>query len=192
MYDTLIRYCTQFVELTQTDKALIMASFQPLTLKRKEFLLSAGSVCNFIAFVKAGVIQHYHVKDGTLFTCDITMPEHFITDYRSFTKRVPSIYNFQVLKNAELLIVSHQNLKSLYSQSSRLETFGRLMAEQVAQRTTEIAMSLAFDKPEERVAKLLTQRPDLFQVVPQHYLANLVGISPESFSRIRARERKKS
>jgi hypothetical protein len=50
-------------------------------------------------------------------------------------------------------------------------------------------MSLASDKPEERVEKLVKNRPDLFQEVPQRYLANLLGISPESLSRIRARRK---
>jgi CRP-like cAMP-binding protein len=63
------------------------------------------------------------------------------------------------------------------------------MAEQVALRTIDIVMSLSSEKPEERVEKLLNQRPDLFQEVPQKYLANLLGISPESLSRIRARRK---
>jgi CRP-like cAMP-binding protein len=50
-------------------------------------------------------------------------------------------------------------------------------------------MSLSSEKPEERVRKLIEQRPELFQQVPQKYLANLLGISPESLSRIRARRK---
>jgi CRP-like cAMP-binding protein len=61
------------------------------------------------------------------------------------------------------------------------------MAERVALRTIDIAMSLSADKPAERVENLIKQRSDLFQEVPQRYLANLLGISPESLSRIRAR-----
>jgi CRP-like cAMP-binding protein len=63
------------------------------------------------------------------------------------------------------------------------------MAEQIAVRTIDIAMSLSSEKPEERVRKLIEQRPELFQQVPQKYLANLLGISPESLSRIRARRK---
>jgi len=75
------------------------------------------------------------------------------------------------------------------AENKNIESFGRIMAEQVAQRTIEIAMSLASDKPEERVEKLVKNRPDLFQEVPQRYLANLLGITPESLSRIRARRK---
>ena len=62
------------------------------------------------------------------------------------------------------------------------------MAEQVAIRAIDMAMTLSSDKPEERVEKFIIQRPDLFQEVPQRYLANLLGISAESLSRIRGRK----
>lgn len=61
------------------------------------------------------------------------------------------------------------------------------MAEQVAQRATDIAMSLSSDKPEVRFQNLLKTNPDLFQRVPQKYIANFLGVSPESLSRIRSR-----
>ena len=86
-------------------------------------------------------------------------------------------------------MIKKSDLFRLYSDNRNIESFGRIMAEQVAQRTIDIAMSLSSEKPEERVGKLIKQRPDLFQEVPQRYLANLLGISPESLSRIRARRK---
>jgi CRP-like cAMP-binding protein len=75
----------------------------------------------------------------------------------------------------------------IYKACNKYETFGRLMTEQVAVRATEIAMSLSSDKPEERFVKLLKKQPDLFQRIPQKYIANFLGVSPESLSRIRNR-----
>jgi CRP-like cAMP-binding protein len=89
----------------------------------------------------------------------------------------------------ELLVIKKDDLFRLYTENRNIESFGRIMAEQVAQRTIDLAMSLLSDKPEERVEKLIKQRPDLFQEVPQRYLSNLLGISPESLSRIRARKK---
>ena len=86
-----------------------------------------------------------------------------------------------------VFIIRKENLYKLYSECSKYETFGRLMAEQVAQRATEIAMSLSSDKPEERFQNLLLKQPDLFQRIPQKYIANFLGVSPESLSRIQKR-----
>jgi CRP-like cAMP-binding protein len=81
---------------------------------------------------------------------------------------------------------------NLYQECSKYETFGRMMAEQVAMRATNIAISLSSDKPEERFQNLLKKQPDLFQRVPQKYIANFLGVSPESLSRIRNRILQKS
>ena len=61
------------------------------------------------------------------------------------------------------------------------------MAEQVAVRATDIAMSLSCDKPEDMFLNLLKKQPDLFQRIPQKYIANFLGVSAESLSRIRNR-----
>ena len=188
MHADLITYCSQFVDLNPAEKELIKENFHFRCLKRKSFLLEEGKTCDFIAFIKSGIIRHFHIRDGNEITCDITVPNSFITDFKSFNESVPSVYNFQVLKEACLLIINKQDLLNLYEEHKTFETLGRIMAERVAQRTIDIAMSLASEKPEERVRKLLLQQAELFQLVPQKYLANLLGISPESFSRIRARQ----
>lgn len=76
----------------------------------------------------------------------------------------------------------------LYNNYKNIESLGRMKAEKVALRAIDMAMTLSSDKPVERVEKFINQRPDLFQEVPQRYLANLLGISPESLSRIRGRK----
>lgn len=188
MIDNLLKYCSGFIQLTELDKEAIEQNFKPLKIKRKDFLLKEGMTCDFVAFLSSGVIRHYHIKDGNEITCDVTLQNNFITDFKSFTQNIPSNYYFQILKDAELFIIKRTDLFNLYTENRNIESFGRIMAEHVALRTIEIAMSLSSEKPEERVYNLIIKRPDLFQAVPQRYLANLLGISPESLSRIRARK----
>ena len=189
MIDNLLNYCSKFIQLTTLDKEAIELNFRSIKIKRKDYLLKEGMVCDFVAFLNAGVIRHFHIKDGNEITCDITLYNNFITDFKSLTQNIPTNYYFQILKDAELFIIKKNDLFRLYTENRNIESFGRIMAEQVAQRTIDIAMSLSSEKPQERVEKLIKQRPDLVQEVPQRYLANLLGIIPESLSRIRARRK---
>ena len=134
-----------------------------------------------------GAIRHFHVKNGVEKTCDISFANSWVTDFQSFTLGTSCIMNLQALENTTVFIITKKNLIELYKECNKYETFGRLMAEQVAQRATEIAMSLSSDKPEERYLKLIKNNPDIFQRVQQKYIANFLGISPESLSRIRNR-----
>jgi DNA-directed RNA polymerase specialized sigma subunit len=41
--------------------------------------------------------------------------------------------------------------------------------------------------PEDRYLELMNTQPELFQKVPQQYIASFIGVSPETLSRIKKR-----
>ncbi len=187
MYDALKKYCKNTVPLTTGELELIDIYFEEKVLKKKDFLLQNGKVCNFIGFIVEGTIRHFHIKDGIEKTCDISFGNCWVTDFQSFTHDTSCIMNLQAMEATTVLIIKKEQLYKLYRVCNKYETFGRLMAEQVAQRATEIAMSLSSDKPEERFNNLIKKHPDLFQRVPQKYIASFLGVGAESLSRIRSR-----
>lgn len=187
MYDKLKIYCKKLVPLEVDELNLIDFYFELKELKKKEFLLDEGKICNFLAYVEKGTIRHFHIKDGIEKTCDISFENSWVTDFQSFTHNTSCIMNLQALENTTVFLIKKEDLSELYDKCNKYETFGRIMVEQVVQRATEIAMSLSSEKPEERFQNLLRRQPDLLQKVPQKYIANFIGISPESLSRIRKR-----
>ena len=191
MFEKLKTYCKTKVPLTDEELQLIDTYFEVNNVKKKDLLLQDGKVCNFIGFIAAGTIRHFHIKDGIEKTCDISFENSWVTDFQSFTHNTSCIMNLQAMEDSTVFVIRKESLSKLYAECSKYETFGRLMAEQVAQRATEIAMSLSSDKPEERFQNLIKKQPDLFQRIPQKYIANFLGVSPESLSRIRNRIFKK-
>ncbi|MEQ8808509.1 MAG: Crp/Fnr family transcriptional regulator [Imperialibacter sp.] len=187
MLEKLKEHCKRLVPLTDNELKLIDRYFEPASFNKRDYLLTNGTICNFIAFISEGAIRHFHVKNGVEKTCDLSFSNSWVTDFQSFTHGTSCIMNLQALENSTVFVVTKKNLIDLYKECSKYETFGRLMAEQVAQRATEIAMSLSSDKPEERYLKLINDHPDVLQRVQQKYVANFLGISPESLSRIRKR-----
>ena len=191
MFDLLKTKITSYISLEPDELDLLDGYFEQRVLKRKEMLLGEGDVCKFIAFIDSGTIRHYHTKNGNEKTCDISFAGSWVTDFQSFNSGASGIMNLQAMETTEVSVISNKKLSELYARCPKYETYGRIMAEQVAQRATDIAMSLSSEKPEERFVNLLHTKPDIFQRVSQRYIANFLGISPESLSRIRARVMKK-
>jgi CRP-like cAMP-binding protein len=183
MFTQLKSFCNATLPLTEEELKLIDVYFECKALRKKEFLLQGGKICDFIAFIASGTIRHFHIRNGIEKTCDISVENSWVTDFQSFTLGTSSIMNLQAMEDTNLFFIRKNNLYKLYKECPKY----RLMAEQVAQRATEIAMSLSSDKPEERFQNLLKKQPDLFQRVPQKHIANFLGVSPESLSRIRNR-----
>lgn len=180
-------YCRRFVPLTQEELELVDKYFAPRVVEKNDYLLEAGKVCDFIAYIDKGIVRHFHIKDGLEKTCDISFTDRFITDYPSFYNQTPSEYYFQALQETHALTIKRESLFKLYAECPKYESLGRQMAELVAERATQIARSLSSDKPEERYKTLLAEHPEILQQVQQKYVANFLGISPESLSRIRSR-----
>lgn len=192
MFEQLKAYCKTMVPLTEEELGLLARYFETVKLKKKSFLLSNDTICDFVAYIVSGSIRHFHIKNGDEKTCDITFENSWVTDFHSFNSGTPSIMNLQAMEETTVNLIRKDNLNQLYQDCPVYETFGRLMAERVAQRATEIAMSFSSDKPEERYLNLIHEQPEMFQRIPQKHIANFLGVSPESLSRIRSRVNRKS
>ena len=155
MFERLKIYCKTRVPLTDEELKLIDTYFEVKQLKKKDFLLQDGKICNFIGFIAEGTVRHFHIKEGVEKTCDISFENSWVTDFQSFTHDTSCIMNLQAMEDTTVFVIRKEGLYKLYTECNKYETFGRLMAEQVAQRATEIAMSLSSDKPEERFQNLI-------------------------------------
>ena len=188
MYDSLKRHFQQILPFTEEELSAVDQYFTEHIFTKKAMLLEAPHPCKYLFFIVKGCVRHFHTKDdGNEKTCDISLENQWTTAFMSFNSGCPSNLSLQALEETIVYRISKEELFSLYAKHHNFETFGRLMAEQILQRATDTAMYLAADKPEERFQHLFRSRPELFQRVPQKYIANLLGISPESLSRLQKR-----
>ena len=86
-----------------------------------------------------------------------------------------------------LVVGNRAEEEALYKQFPRFETISRKVMEKIFAEQQAIMASHTTDTPEQRYLKLLTARPELFQIIPQYQLASYIGVKPESLSRIRKR-----
>ena len=188
MFDSLKRHFQQVLPFTEEELNAVDQYFTERIFAKKTMLLEATQPCKHLFFIVKGCVRHFNTKDdGNEKTCDISLENQWTTAFMSFNSGCPSNLSLQALEETIVYRISKEELISLYAKHHNFETFGRLMAEQILQRATDTAMYLAADKPEERFQHLLRSRPELFQRVPQKYIANLLGISPESLSRLQKR-----
>ena len=188
MFDSLKIHCQQTMAFSDAELAAVDHYFVERSFKRHDFLLEASHVCRHLFFVAKGCVRHFHIKeDGSEATCDITLENQWATDFVSFADEMPSRLSLQALEDTVVYSVEKARLLELYAAHHRFETFGRITTERVLHRSIDTTMSLASLKPEERFKHLMAVRPELLQRVTQKHIASLLGISPESLSRLQKR-----
>jgi CRP-like cAMP-binding protein len=181
---------TSFVTFTDPEWALFETQLYRRDLRKKENLVACGKVCEEVAFIVSGSFRFYFVKEGNEISNYFCFQGEMVSSYQSFLTRTPSFPAVQAMEEATLICFSHAGLQQLLANpllTLKMERFGRLVAEYLICCYEQRVTSIMTQTPEQRYRELLDKQPDLLQRIPQHYVANYLGITPVSLSRIRRR-----
>jgi CRP/FNR family transcriptional regulator, anaerobic regulatory protein len=187
MHQQILHIFNSIVKLSPSDEATFIKILELKKLKKKEFLLKEGQVCNKITFINAGCFRLFYNIDGEENNIQFFFENSFHTDYNSFLTGEPSLENMQALEPCEIVQFKKSDLYKLYETNPIFEKIGRIMAENAFLSVTKLNKMLTNEEPEQRYLSLLKHRPELVNRVPQHFIASYLGIKPESLSRIRKR-----
>jgi CRP-like cAMP-binding protein len=150
--------------------------------------LKQGSLKSNLYFVKEGLIRSYFVDEkGEEITNRLRYENQVMSCYEMDLLNEPSRFNLQALEPTELLVIDVKAMRKIVEGNPKLEAGRRFFL------TTTLAESLkALDdfmllSPEQRYLKFVKEHPELLNRVPNKYIANVLGITPQSLSRIRKR-----
>lgn len=178
----------QFVALSDSDWALLEPHLIVSTIKKHELFAEEGRVSGQVAFVIEGMFRQFYTKDGDQRTTYFFFEHHFLSAYISCLTGKPSLVTIEALSDSTYISFPYPVLHGLFEQRMVWQKFGRLIAEYLTVGLEERMTSLLLLSPEERYLDLLEgNKKKILERVPQHYIANYLGITPVSMSRIRNR-----
>lgn len=178
------------VELTNYEKELILTSFETVKLKKKEYLLKAGEVCDFQAFVVTGCCKVYILdSQGQEHIIYFAVEDWWLADLESYHTNSPSKFYIQALEDCELLCVSREVKEPLYSKIPVLERIYRLMlGQECVALQRRIINKLTMDAATE-YEDFCKRYPSLLQRLTNIQIASYLGISQEFLSKIRSKKK---
>jgi CRP-like cAMP-binding protein len=188
MISDLVATMRRDVLLSDEEATLVLSFFKERRYKRGAVLLHCGQVAHEVFFVLKGVLHQYYIDEsGNERTCNFCFEQDFITDLESFSQQTQSASSIKVLTEVTCLTIRCTDLVALMKQSPAMAEYFRILIERVASRSIKRTKSLLSFSPEQQFLDLLQEQPEVFQKVPQRYIAQYLGIAPESLSRIKKR-----
>ena len=159
-------------------------------LKKKAFFAEEGKVCTEMAFIVAGSVRYCNIIDGEEITGYFSFEHNFIAALKSYLTQTPSLYYIQALEPTLLICIRKTDMDEMFNNpllGHKMERFSRLIAENFITLYEDRLKSFIINTPEERYMQLLQTGKDVIRRIPQHYIAQYIGITPVSLSRIRSR-----
>ncbi|PTS93461.1 Crp/Fnr family transcriptional regulator [Pedobacter sp. HMWF019] len=180
----------KFVYFNEEEWALFIQHLSASTFKKKDHFAYEGEICNYIGFILSGSVRYYHMKDGEDITGYFSFEGEFVSSYKSFLTQEKGTGYIQALEPSTLLLIAYNDMQKMLNHSLlayKMEHFGRLVAEHYICCYEERISSFITQSPEERYLNMMLKDRAILLRVPQHYIANFLGITPVSLSRIRKR-----
>ena len=172
----------------------ILSNFSRLSVAKGTALLAQGTACNYLYYVASGACKSYVISAaGKKRVVMFALPDWWITDIDTFTRGGRSKINICVVQDAVVYRIAKGDLDALMQQYAELESAFRYMMQYAYIREQNRAVELITDTALVRYERVISNHPQLEQMLSQKDIASFLGITPEFLSamkRSRLREAK--
>lgn len=188
MHKNLLDYINKYSKtpLSLEEEALVVATFQPKKLRKKQYFLQEGDVCKYAGFIVKGAMRQYRVDEkGVEHIVHLFIENYWANDRESSTMLTPTVYNIDAWEDTELLIITRADMLDLMDKIPALVEMIRIMDERNAIANQRRLNATLSNTAEKRYEEFANNHPQFIQRFPQHLIASFLGITKETLSRIR-------
>jgi len=192
MFDIFRKYLEDKITLTKADYDLIESVSLFKKLRKRQYLLQAGAVCRFHAFVCKGFLRYYYVDEKGQEHIMQFAPENYWTgDGESMNSGLPSKYDVDAIEESEILLLRKEDFEMI---RKTIPAFNDFVNETLKKNTVVLQERIHANislSAEEKYSNFISKYPSISNRVPLHMIASYLGVSAETLSRVRSQSAKK-
>lgn len=189
--DNFIKELKAFVDLTEDQCSFIYLRLHNKSYAKSEYIFQEGQVCNVEMYITKGLLRTFFTVDGIDRISHFSYEGHWVCDYSSFVDQSPAKSSVQAIEDTNLVCLYRKDEKDIRNYIPEWEKVSNMFLQRLVIQKDKLTTKLMTFTPERQYEDLLQNRPHLIQRVPQYYLAQYIGVQPESLSRIKKRLQQK-
>jgi len=157
---------------------------------KKHLLLKEGQVAKRIYFIKEGFARAFYFTKNTKECTAWFMGQGdlMISVYSFFTQQA-AVENIELLEDSIIQSMTWRQLQAIYADFKDFNYIGRIITEKYYIQSEERAILLRTLTAKERYELLLNSHPNIVQKASLGQIASFLGISQETLSRVRGKQR---
>lgn len=156
-----------------------------IELQRNNFLKVKGTIDTNLYYVKDGSLRIFLIEESEEHTIRFGYKNNLIASLDSFLNEKPSDFYIQALKKTKVKVLTKKvYLNFIESTPENKELWNEILKNFVLQQM-ERERDILTTSPIERYRRVLKRSPQLFQEIPNKYIASYLRMTPETLSRIK-------
>jgi CRP-like cAMP-binding protein len=181
-------YLQTFFAFDQAELGTVAAFFKPETVRKGEYYLKTGKACNKLSFIRSGLLRVFVNLEDREVTQWISTQGYFITDLSSLVFDKPSRWNIQALTDTDIYTIDKADYNRLGQYIPKWHETEKLFIAHCFMTLEDRVFSFLSMTAEQRYNILFDSNRELFNQVPLQYIASMLGMTPETISRIRRKQ----
>lgn len=185
MVEAIKDYLSRFIDLSDEDFGVFTLMAEVRHYDKKVIVVNVGEEEQYLNFVARGLVRKYFLKGTEEIITQIAKEREIINSSVSFITGRPSDYIVETIEPTMFISIKKDNLEDLYKTEKKWQRLARLVITDLLLQKDLWELDRIRYSTKERFIRFVTTNPDLFQRVPQKYLASYLHIQPETFSRLK-------
>lgn len=181
------KYIEAYFGIGGKDLSPVADLFRSTNIHKNEYLLKVDQYVHNIYFIKTGYLRVFALNENgdKEITQWISNKGMFITDLSSFIFGTLSRWNIQALSDCELYSISREEYNKIGEFVPNWAELDKLFIAKCFITLENRVFSQLSMTAEQKIKNLLEISSEIFNQVPLQYIASMLGMTPETLSRVR-------
>ncbi|MCB4759035.1 MAG: Crp/Fnr family transcriptional regulator [Sulfurovum sp.] len=186
------QYIELMIEIDDDEWQMVQALFTKKAYKKGEELFCAGKICQELLYVSSGTLRAYSITtEGKELTWMVNHKkgdyqlDPFSGDYVSFLTQEESMFFIEALEDTTVYIADFNALDRLYESNIKWMTLAKRISDRQVVTIATRAQMMKQLTAKEKYTLMKKIAPIYEEMLPDYQYATVLGITPQSLSRIK-------
>ncbi|MGY8913782.1 MAG: Crp/Fnr family transcriptional regulator [Flavobacteriales bacterium] len=186
MNNAIIAHVEKYISLSKEEMEAFLSVLSVVEVPKRTKLVEPGSYIQNEYFVLKGCLKGYYLDDnGDKHIIQFAIENWWIGDFDAFYNHVPSKLHVEAIEDATLLAITYDDLQQVFESIPKFERYFRILVTGAFISLRGRILSTLQKSTKERYLEFCRTYPNIEQRVANYDIANYLGVSAESLSRIR-------
>lgn len=183
--ENLRKHIEQIIPLSDGEFEQIKPFFSLKRVRKNQYLIHEGDEVKYEYVVMKGIYKVFHIDaGGKEHIMQFARENWWMTDYSGFFKQKPATMFVECLEEGEVFCLTLDGREKLSADFHKMEHFFRVKLTNGYTALQERIKLLLSSTPQQRYEEFSRLYPDLLQRIPKKLIAEFLGVSRETLSRL--------